>query len=451
MFRICAYDRDGRQVAVVDAAGGEITIGREADRRLVLPSPSVSRRHARIVLDGPQPYVEDQGSANGVLVNGVRIGGPTALVPGVRVDVAEFWLDFQRIGAQPAAAPPPMAPPAPQYQAAPQAPASPLKLRAQGGPFNGRVFDIPGGRVSIGRAIDNDLVFDDPSLSRKHAVVHTIGPDRIELQDLGSSNGTWVNGRKIDAGIASLGDAVRFGDLMFVLEGDAPAPQQRMPDFASQTAGGVPEPRRNNTALYAGIGVGVLVIAAAVTFLVLKPGKGGGGGGGTGAGTEGSVAEQVEQKLKSGKDKLANKDFDGARADFERTLELDPTNGEARVLKMRAANEPANEKLARSINSKLGLTRADVEGLLKMLGQLPSDSMFHEPTAQKVTGKLVSFADSQCKVKKYVDCAWAICKAIETVPPAARATLITSATEAQMHDAEKKAAKEKGFTPCRKK
>ena len=105
MFRICAYDRDGRQVAVVDAAGGEITIGREADRRLVLPSPSVSRRHARIVLDGPQPFVEDQGSANGVLVNGVRIGQPTALVPGTRVDIAEFRIEFG--AAQPAYQPAP--------------------------------------------------------------------------------------------------------------------------------------------------------------------------------------------------------------------------------------------------------------------------------------------------------------------------------------------------------
>ena len=64
MWRIQAFDRDGREIANLDVAGGEVTIGREADRRLVLPSPSVSRRHAKIVLDGPQPYVQDEGSAN---------------------------------------------------------------------------------------------------------------------------------------------------------------------------------------------------------------------------------------------------------------------------------------------------------------------------------------------------------------------------------------------------
>ena len=42
-----------------------------------LPSASVSRKHAKLVLSGPQPFIVDEGSANGVIVNGVRIAGPT--------------------------------------------------------------------------------------------------------------------------------------------------------------------------------------------------------------------------------------------------------------------------------------------------------------------------------------------------------------------------------------
>src|SRR5579883_454122 len=92
MWRITAFDRDGREVASVEAAGGEVTIGREPDRTLVLPAPSVSRRHARVLLGGAQPVIVDEGSANGVLVDGVRIGGPTALSPGMQIEVAEFAL-----------------------------------------------------------------------------------------------------------------------------------------------------------------------------------------------------------------------------------------------------------------------------------------------------------------------------------------------------------------------
>ena len=433
MFRIVAYDRDGRQVAVVDAAGGEITIGRESDRRMVLASPSVSRRHARIVLDGPQPYIADEGSANGVLVNGVRIAGPTALVPGVRIDVAEFSLDF--------ALQSPLSAPSPPRVVG----AAPLRLRAQGGPFAGRTFDVPIGRITIGRAIDNDLVFDDPSLSRKHAAAVSTGDSRVEVQDLGSSNGTWINGRKVEAAVVTPGDSLRFGDLMFVLESDA-AMTPQAPAYFGEDFG--PAPARRPAWLVPLIGVGALVVAVLATVLLWPTrGKAPAGGGGPV-----SVVEQVDGHLKAGKEKLADKQFDGAVAEFERTLELDPTNSEARRLKLLAASEPQNDKQAHAIAAKATMGgRADLENAVRMIGQFPAESAFRAPTAQKVATKLVAYGDAQCKARKWSDCAWAMCRALEVVPPAARPLVVTAAAEAELHDAEKKAAKEKGFVPCKKK
>ena len=113
MWRVTAYDRDNREVGRLEVPGGEITIGRDPDRRLVLPSASVSRRHARLVLDGPQPYVMDEGSANGVIVNGVRIAAPTAIVPGIRVDIADFHLEFEQ-GPRATEAVSPISAPVPQ-------------------------------------------------------------------------------------------------------------------------------------------------------------------------------------------------------------------------------------------------------------------------------------------------------------------------------------------------
>jgi hypothetical protein len=50
--------------------------------------------------------------------------------------------------------------------------------------------------VSIGRSVENDVVIDDPQISRRHAELH-LGGGQIELRDLESTNGTWVGGNRI--------------------------------------------------------------------------------------------------------------------------------------------------------------------------------------------------------------------------------------------------------------
>jgi DNA-binding winged helix-turn-helix (wHTH) protein len=60
-------------------ADGEHIIGREPDASIRLDSPAVSRRHARIVVNGTQATFEDLSSKNGSFVRGVRVIGATAL------------------------------------------------------------------------------------------------------------------------------------------------------------------------------------------------------------------------------------------------------------------------------------------------------------------------------------------------------------------------------------
>jgi FHA domain len=64
---------------------GEFVLGRSTDCQLSLDDPLVSRRHALLVVSQDAVEVEDLGSRNGVLVNGVRIAGRTALGPGDKV------------------------------------------------------------------------------------------------------------------------------------------------------------------------------------------------------------------------------------------------------------------------------------------------------------------------------------------------------------------------------
>lgn len=59
-----------------DAVGGVVTIGRSLENTVVVPDPSVSRRHLRVVISNNGMYVEDLGSTNGtyLLPGGERIG-----------------------------------------------------------------------------------------------------------------------------------------------------------------------------------------------------------------------------------------------------------------------------------------------------------------------------------------------------------------------------------------
>jgi ABC-2 type transport system ATP-binding protein len=80
------------------------------------------------------------------------------------------------------------------------------RLRVVSGPDEGRSFTVDGELV-IGRE-DADIPIADPELSRRHASVRAVD-DGIELKDLGSSNGTFVNGARITTAV-TLTDAARI-------------------------------------------------------------------------------------------------------------------------------------------------------------------------------------------------------------------------------------------------
>ena len=71
--------------------------------------------------------------------------------------------------------------------------------------------------VVVGRAPTSDFPIIDPTISRRHAQILR-QDDKIFLRDLGSSNGTYVNGVRVESAELKPGDLVTFGKVMFRLE-----------------------------------------------------------------------------------------------------------------------------------------------------------------------------------------------------------------------------------------
>ncbi|MDM0039939.1 FHA domain-containing protein [Variovorax sp. J22G21] len=74
-----------------------------------------------------------------------------------------------------------------------------------------KVIDLAADRTSIGREVDNDVQILRPRVSRHHAEL-SVEDDGTWLRDLGSSNGTFVNGRQVQRQELHHGDVIRVGD-----------------------------------------------------------------------------------------------------------------------------------------------------------------------------------------------------------------------------------------------
>ena len=75
---------------------------------------------------------------------------------------------------------------------------------------------VEGGRLTLGRAPSCELVFSDDTVSRRHAGLR-VRDGRWFICDLGSSNGTWVNGRRVFDAEVRPGDEIRLGCAVFRL------------------------------------------------------------------------------------------------------------------------------------------------------------------------------------------------------------------------------------------
>src|SRR5258706_2224107 len=107
-------------------------------------------------------------------------------------------------------------------------PQSQYALRFLSGVFEGRAVLLPANTaLVIGRTDDADLAIDDHKLSRRHACITTRAGE-VEIEDLGSRNGTFINGQRVEKSKLKSGDRVLIGASTLRLI-PATGPTQNLP------------------------------------------------------------------------------------------------------------------------------------------------------------------------------------------------------------------------------
>lgn len=162
-----------------------VSLGRAPGNDGVFTNGTVSGKHAEIQFKQDGPVIKDVGSRNGTFVNGERIpaGKEVAIKPGDKIRLGpetEFTFGVK-----------------PEFHFE----------------VNGRGVDLNPNGTNIGRSSDNNFVLADNAVSRKHANIANSEQGPV-LTDLGSKNGTYVNGTQLEPNKPYLlkpGDKVQFG------------------------------------------------------------------------------------------------------------------------------------------------------------------------------------------------------------------------------------------------
>lgn len=89
-------------------------------------------------------------------------------------------------------------------------------LVVEQGPRAGLTFVLPEGNTTVGRHPENDIFLNDVTVSRHHCRF-VVGDNQLNVEDSGSTNGTYVNESRVDASPLAPGDEVLIGRFHFVV------------------------------------------------------------------------------------------------------------------------------------------------------------------------------------------------------------------------------------------
>jgi len=99
---------------------------------------------------------------------------------------------------------------------------NPARLVIKNGGFEGMAFELTAAEMLIGRNPTTDITLLDDGISREHAIIlYDADSDSYSLEDLQSTNGTQVNGKRVRSVTLQSGDEVQVGRTLFLFIRDA--------------------------------------------------------------------------------------------------------------------------------------------------------------------------------------------------------------------------------------
>lgn len=201
MLKLEFKDRRQPGVWLVESV---FAIGSGSRNHLVIDDDSVGESHAEIRLVDGQLYLKDLGSFKGTFVAGQKVSDNFQLRSGDIIAIGRVELEITDPKTRPATAGPAKA-------------KSEWSLTAIGGDMQGRTIMIHGS-MTFGRSTKCDIIVEGEYMSRRHAEL-SLKDGGLRIVDLGSSNGTCVNGKKINEHQLKPGDKISFDKAVFLVAG----------------------------------------------------------------------------------------------------------------------------------------------------------------------------------------------------------------------------------------
>jgi pSer/pThr/pTyr-binding forkhead associated (FHA) protein len=430
MFTLTFTEPDGKRHShpVVDEIRG-LTVGRDPGCDVVLASKEVSRRHCRFFVQAGDLVVEDLGSHNGVLVSGHRIEAITVIAGSPQVELGDVFVavgatrapakppsqkgapsSSRSSGARPATKPlnptstlPPgsvhaIAPrarpaarpaprPTPSQPSVPRASAASAPAPGAGvgagavlrglGPHASVQIPLPASAV-VGRGEDCDVVLDDGSVSRRHAQLSRDDRGHYRLEDLGSANGTFVDGARVEVPtVLADGVKLRFGDVELL--------------FWRPPAGAGLSQRHK---MLIAVGLALAAMFAALYFLKQRHAEL------EVANTEQpSTGDRATQIAEQAQAALSSDRFEEAARLAQQAIDSDPIAPAPRKILAQAKREQIAQKLFADASTKAQVGRE--EEALQMFARLDAQSRFFPRArikAKEVAQNLLRQHSTACKM-----------------------------------------------------
>lgn len=347
MFRLTIEDKHGGVADQYSFEDGEFYIGRSQASDIELPSDNVSRRHARLYTVDGRCYIEDLDSANGVYVNGRRITEVYAIQRAAKIKVGDYYLHVEALAEE-------------------EEPNVHFRLVGLTAPLEGQTITVEKRTSLVGRGKDCAIVVIDKSVSRVHGRISVERSGAIMVEDLKSSNGTFVNDARVESATVRDGDHIRFGNVEFQVEipgaegehraapADPEAGGRRLhgleqqlvrPGRAEAIDDDIVVPGRKNPWMVVSISLGVLLLAAVVVVVLFRDKLFGSPeappppvaepvatepAGPTPEELAAERQKELDGILEVGRERLRQRQWDLALESFETALAKHPTNDEAR-------------------------------------------------------------------------------------------------------------------------